>query len=137
MTGAVVGARARCSSCDGQSSVELLGLLPLIAVVTLAAFQLLATGLTRTAASSAAEAAAMALLQGQDPATAARAATPRWTHRHLTVRVDGRHVHVRITPPGIVPGTAGLLVAEAEADAGPAATASVAPALIATASHAT
>jgi hypothetical protein len=118
-------ARARCASCAGQSSIELLGLLPLIAVVTLAAAQLLATGLTRTAASSGAEAAAMALLQGQDPAAAARAATPKWTHRHLTVRVDGRRVHVRITPPGIVPGTAGLLAAEAEADAGPEARAAL------------
>jgi hypothetical protein len=105
---------------SGQSSVELLGLLPLVAVVTLAVAQLLAAGVARTAASSAAEAGAMAVLQGGDPAKAARAAAPGWSRDRLTVRVRGRRVRVRVTPPGFVPGTAQLLTATSTADAGPA-----------------
>jgi hypothetical protein len=106
--------------CSGQSSIELLGLLPLLALVTLAAAQLLAAGVARTAASSAAEAAAMAMLQGGDPAGAARAAAPGWSRDRLAVRIRGRRVRVRVTPPGLVPGTPRLLTATATADAGPA-----------------
>jgi hypothetical protein len=113
--------RARVArGCSGQSSIELLGLLPLVAVVTLAIAQLLAAGVARTAASSAAEAGAMAVLQGGDPAKAARAAAPGWSRDRLTVHVDGRRVRVRIAPPGFLPGTARLLTATSTADAGPA-----------------
>jgi hypothetical protein len=89
-------------------------------MVTLAAAQLLAAGVARTAASSAAEAAAMAVLQGGDPVDAARAAAPSWSRDRLSVRVRGRRVRIRVTPPGFVPGTSGLLAATATADAGPA-----------------
>lgn len=110
---------ARC--CSGQSSVELLGLLPLLTLVTLALAQLLAAGVARSAASTAAEAGAMAVLQGGDPAAAARAAAPGWSRERLTVRVHDRRVRVRITPLGLVPGTSRLLTTTAVADAGPAA----------------
>jgi Flp pilus assembly protein TadG len=111
---------------DGQSTVEILGMLPLLIVVVLAAAELLAAGAARSSASSAAEAAAMAVLQGGDPSAAARAAAPGWTHPHITVRSSGRHVRVRLTPPSLLPGLTNLLSTTAEADAGPAAEAGVA-----------
>jgi hypothetical protein len=108
----------RCS--DGQSSVELLGAIPLLLIVVLAAAELLVAGAARVSASSAADAAAMALLQGSDPAVAARSAAPGWAHPRIAVHVSGRHARVRLTPPSLVPGLSGLLSTTAEADAGPA-----------------
>jgi hypothetical protein len=102
---------------DGQSSIELLGAIPLLLVVVLAAAQLLAAGAVRIAASSAAEAAAMALVQGGDPTDAARSAAPGWSH--ISVRAAGRHVRVRLTPPNLLPGLASVLATTADADAGP------------------
>jgi hypothetical protein len=110
----------RAADDAGQSSVELLGLLPLIALVTLCLAQLLATGAARTAATSAAEAAASAVLQHTgDPAAAAHAAAPSWSRDRLTVRITGRHIRVRVRPRVFLPGTADLLTVTAEADAGP------------------
>jgi hypothetical protein len=105
---------------SGQASIELIAMLPLCAVVALAAGELLASGLARSAADGAAQAGAMAILQGGDPTRAARAASPGWARERLSVRVTGRRVRVRVTPPGVVPGTARLLAASADADAGPA-----------------
>lgn len=106
--------------CDGQSSVELLGAIPLLLIVVLAAAELLAAGAARVSSSSAADAAAMALLQGGEPSAAARSAAPGWAHSRITVRVSGRHARVRLRPPSLVPGLSGLLSTTAEADAGPA-----------------
>jgi hypothetical protein len=111
--------RLRC--CDGQSSVELLGAIPLLLIVVLAAAELLAAGAARVSASSAADAAAMALLQGGDAGAAARAAAPGWARPHIAVHMSGRHARVRLTPPSLVPGLSGLLSTTAEADAGPVA----------------
>jgi hypothetical protein len=105
--------------CDGQSSIEVLGAIPLLLIVVLACAQLLTAGAARVAASSAANAAAMALLQGGDAAAAARAAAPGWTHPRIAVSASGRHARVRLTPPSLLPGLAGLLSTTAEADAGP------------------
>jgi hypothetical protein len=104
----------------GQASIELVAMMPLLLVVALTAAELLAAGLARSAAGGAAQAGAMALLQGGDAGRAARAAAPGWTRQRITVRVDGRHVRVRVTPPGLVPGTAALLATTSDADAGPA-----------------
>lgn len=110
----------RLAGADGQSTVELLGMVPMLVVVVLAAAQALAAGVARSAASSAAEAAAMAVVQGGDPKEAAHAAAPGWSHPRIGVHVSGRHVRVRIAPPSLLPGTAALLATTAEADAGPA-----------------
>jgi hypothetical protein len=112
--------RDRAHGTAGQSSVELLGMLPLVLLVLLSLAQLLATGAAHSAASSAAEAAAAAVLQHTaDPADAARAAAPSWSRSRMTVTVDGRHIRVRVEPRAFLPGTSGLLAATAEADAGP------------------
>lgn len=105
---------------DGQASLELVGILPLVVVVAAACAQLLAAGMAREAAGGAAQAGAMALLQGGDPAAAARQAAPGWSKQRLRVEVDGRVVRVRITSPALIPGTADLLAADSRADAGPA-----------------
>jgi Flp pilus assembly protein TadG len=116
--------RSALASSRGQSSIELLGLLPLLAAVTLGLAELLAAGLAHSAASSAAEAAAMAIVAGTDPTIAARAAAPAWSRSRMTVSIHGRHVTIHITPPGLLPGTSQLLATTADADAGPAPSAS-------------
>jgi uncharacterized protein (UPF0548 family) len=103
----------------GQASVELVALLPVLVAVLLAAAQLLAAAAAREAAGHAAEAGAIALGHGEDPAAAARAALPGWARERLRVRRDGRRVHVRVAPPAPLPGTAALLTATVSADAGP------------------
>jgi hypothetical protein len=103
----------------GQATVELVGLLPLLFLVALAVGQALAAGVAREAAHHAAEAGAMAMLQGGDPAKDARAAAPDWSRERLSVRVSGRTVRVRVEPPALIPGIAGLLASESSASAGP------------------
>jgi hypothetical protein len=105
----------------GQATIELVALLPLCVAVLLAVAQLLAAGAAREAAGAAAQAGALARLQGGDPTAAARAAAPGWAKDRLRVRLEGRRVTVRIVPRALLPGTAGLLVAQGRADAGPAA----------------
>ncbi|HEV7807908.1 MAG TPA: hypothetical protein VGO80_18965 [Solirubrobacteraceae bacterium] len=103
----------------GQASVELVALAPLLMAVVLAAAQLLAAGAARELAGHAAEAAAVAILQGADPATAARDAVPGWSRGRMSVHVAGRRVSVRMRPPSPIPALAGLLETASTADAGP------------------
>jgi hypothetical protein len=104
----------------GQASVELVGVLPLVALLALALGQLLAAGAARELAGNAAEAGAAALLQRRDPAAAARDALPGWSRRRTSIAVEGRVVRVTLRPPGLLPGLAAALDAHAAADAGPA-----------------
>lgn len=103
----------------GQASVELVGMLPLLLLLALGAGQLLAAGQARELAGHAAEAGAVGLLQGAEPRAAARAALSRGQAQRLRVNVDGRRVVVRLRPATVLPGLAQLLVADADADAGP------------------
>jgi hypothetical protein len=103
----------------GQASIELLGVLPLMVVLILTAAEVLAAGGARSAASGGAEAGAMAILQGGDPAAAARAAAPGWAHARLDVHISGRRVTVRATPPALLPWLPQLLSSTAAASAGP------------------
>jgi hypothetical protein len=113
----MTGARGR--SASGQASVELVALLPLAALVALAIGQLLAAGAARELAGGAAEAGAAALLQGGDPAAAARDALPGWSRERTTVHVAGRRVEIHVRPRTVIPVLAGRLEASASADAGP------------------
>jgi hypothetical protein len=103
----------------GQATIEVVGMLPLLALVGVAVLQLLAAGAAHEYAGHAAEAGAIALADGRDAEDAARAAIPGWTRRRLEVRVDGRRVHVRLRPPAIVGGVGDMLATRATADAGP------------------
>ncbi len=104
----------------GQASVELVALAPLLVIVVLAAAQVLAAGAARELADHAAEAGAVALLQGTDAKAAARDAVPGWSRGRLAVRVDGRRVRVRLRPRAFLPALGGMLEASGDADAGPA-----------------
>jgi hypothetical protein len=104
---------------DGQSSVELMAMLPTVAVAALATGQLLAAGAAREVAGSSAQAAAMARLQGGDPEKAARAAAPGWAKTRLAVDLHGRVITVNLAPRTVVPGLADLLTARESADGGP------------------
>lgn len=110
----------RAASGDrGQSTVEVVTLLPLLLAVVLAVVQLLLAGLAREQAGTAAQAGAMAILQGDDPQDAAREAVPGWARSRVAVRVGGRRVEVRLRAPVVVPRLARALSPTVHADAGP------------------
>lgn len=98
----------------GQATVELAALLPLLAVVALAGYAMLAGLAAGEEAGVAAEAGAIALLQDRDPASAAHAALPHGAR--AAVRVHGRRVTVTVRPQ--VPLVARLLRTRATAHAG-------------------
>ena len=108
-------------SCRGQATVELLALLPLILAVALVAAQALALGRAHELAGHAAEAGAVALVQGRDVRAAVRAAVPGWPRERVRIRVDGRRVAVELRATAVVPVPAAWLRARAQADAGPSA----------------
>jgi hypothetical protein len=112
---------AGARGCRGQATVELLALLPLVVGVALVAAQALALGRAHELAGHAAEAGAVALLQGGDARAAVRAAVPGWPHERLAIRVEGRRVTVELRATAVVPVPAGWRRAVARADAGPAA----------------
>jgi hypothetical protein len=99
----------------GQASVELLGLLPLLLVVALAATQVLAVGYSSVLAGNAAEAAALALAGGGDPEAAVRDALPGWSRRQVEVALAGGEVKVRLRPPALLPPLARELEVTARA----------------------
>jgi len=111
--------RAPSSSApSGQATLEALALLPLLAAIVLAAFQLLAAGAARELAGNAAAAGAAAMLQGLDPEDAARDALPGWSRSRVSIDVSERRVVVRLRPVTVVPGVGGALTATAVASAG-------------------
>lgn len=110
--------RPRLNRQEGQSTVELVALLPLLVAVAFAAAQVLVAGAASEFAGHAAEAGAIALLQGSDPTAAARDAVPRWSRSRMEVRVRGSSVRVAVHPAPLVPPLAELLTANAEASAG-------------------
>jgi hypothetical protein len=103
----------------GQATVELVALLPLALIVALVLAQSLAAGRARELAGHAAEAAAVALVEGGEPQAAARQAVSGAARGQLDVRIHGREVTVRLTPPTLMPFLAARLTASATADAGP------------------
>ena len=70
-------------------------MLPLLAIVAFAALQILAAGLAAELADHAAEAGAVAILEGTDPHDAAKRAIPGWSGSHVDVAVHGKTVRVR------------------------------------------
>ena len=102
----------------GQATVELVAMLPVVITVAFAVAQLLMAGAAKDFAGHAAEAGAVALLEGGDPAAAARAAVPGWSRSRLDVSVHGRSVRVTVRPTRLVPPLADALTVHAEAKAG-------------------
>jgi hypothetical protein len=99
----------------GQASVELLGALPVVLLVGLVVFQLLAVGYAKVQAGSAAEAAALALVAGGDPQAAARESLPGWSRAHARVSHRDGLVRVSLRPPSPLAAVARGLEVEAEA----------------------
>jgi hypothetical protein len=98
---------------EGQATVELVLFLPVLLLVALALTAVFAWRAADEQAGWAAEAGAMAVLQGTDPRAAARAALPE--HIRATIAVHGRTVAVTVHPHLVV--AAGLLTATETADA--------------------
>jgi hypothetical protein len=104
----------------GQSSVELIALLPLVLIVALGAASLLGARAASGQAAAAAQAGAMAILQDEDPRAAAREALPAAARGRSTVTVRGRRVAVEVRPRSLVPFLSAALAASASASAGAA-----------------
>ena len=100
----------------GQATVELVALLPVLLIVVLAAAALLAGHGAREQAGQAAQAGAMAMLQGGDPRESARRALPAGVRKRAAIEVRGRRVTVRVRPR--LPIVARAMTAEVSADAG-------------------
>ncbi|MCU1677855.1 MAG: hypothetical protein JWM93_2613 [Frankiales bacterium] len=109
----------RLRAQDGQSSVELVAMLPLLVVITVAVAQLLAGGVAHELAAHAAENGAIAMGEDEDPKQAVRDALPGWAKERVRVTIKGRQVRVRLTPVTVFPGAGEALAADARADAGP------------------
>jgi pilus assembly protein CpaE len=102
----------------GQASVELLGALPLLIALGLAALQLLAVGYASVLAGNAAEAGALALAGASSAAEAragVREALPGWSRARTQVSVAGGRVTVRLRPPALLPALSERLEVSAEA----------------------
>ena len=101
MTKRIAGRRDR-----GVASIEIVGLLPLVALVVSMILQFVASAYTANAAESAARAAARAYSLGQDPTTAARRSLPSGI-QPVSVTVHGpKHaatVTVRIPRTSVLP----------------------------------
>jgi pilus assembly protein CpaE len=90
---------------QGQASVELVVLLPLLAGLVLAAWQIVIAGQAAALAGTAARAGARAVAAGADPAVAARAALPRgWARRVELRHTAAGGLTVRIVVPSVVGG---------------------------------
>lgn len=83
----------------GQATVELVVLLPLLAVLLAAAAQGVIAGQSWWMAAAAARAAARADVVGRDPLAAARRSLPGGMRERVRVRVAAREVVVRLPVP--------------------------------------
>jgi hypothetical protein len=90
-------------STAGQASVELVALLPLVALLAVAAWQLAVAGHAVWAAEAAARAAARADAVGGDAEAAARARLTPALDATLRVRREDGWVHVSVRVPEVLP----------------------------------
>ena len=100
----------------GQASVELLALAPVVVAAAMAVLAVLAAGRAREIAATAAQAGAMALLQGADAGDAAREVVPPSHRDRLRIVIRGRSVTVHVRPR--VPVLGEPLTASSTAHAG-------------------
>ena len=108
--------RAAASVSDrGQASVELVVTAVALLIAGLAVFQVLVAGRMAAIADGAAEAAAIALVNGGDPGAAARDAAPGWARDRVRVRQRGGRVTVTLAAPAVLRAVPGPLRVTAEA----------------------
>ncbi len=92
-------------STSGQATVELVALVPILALVALVLWQLAVAGHAVGASGAAARMAARAQAVGGDPSAAARRSLPRRLQRGLRVRAEGGgEVTVAVPIPAILGG---------------------------------
>ena len=103
---------------SGQATVELVALLPLVLAVALTAATVLAGQAASEQAGQAAEAGAIALIQGNDARAAARSAIPDSTRGRTDIEVDGSRVTVTLRARLPLGFLATVLEATSTADAG-------------------
>ena len=103
----------------GQATVELVALLPLVLVVALTGATVLAGLAASEQAGQAAEAGAVALIQGRDARTAARSAIPGQARPRTEIAIAGTRITVTLRPRIPLRFLAAALEATATADAGP------------------
>ena len=115
---ATLVARRAASAAAGQATVELVAFLPLLMAIALAAAALLAGHSAAEHAGQAAQAGAMALLQGGDPRDAATRALPAGVRGRAVIDLDGHRVSVTVRPRLPIEPLAAKLTAHATADAG-------------------
>jgi hypothetical protein len=109
---------AAISAERGQASVELLGVLPLLVALGLAALQLLAVGYASVLAGNAAEAGALVLAGGSGAADAragVHGALPGWSRARTRISVDSGRVTVQLRPPSLLDALAERLEVRADA----------------------
>jgi hypothetical protein len=102
----------------GQATVELVALLPLVLAVALTAATVLAGQAAAEEAGQAAEAGAVALIQGNDARAAARTAIPERSRARTDITIRGSRVTVTLRPRLPLGFLAAALEATATADAG-------------------
>jgi hypothetical protein len=100
---------------SGQASVELVAAIPVLLLAALVCLQLLVAGYAMTLVDGAAEAGALAGAAGEEPEDAVRDALPGWARKRVDVMGGDGDVKVRVRPPEVVPGLAGLLTVTSEA----------------------
>ena len=103
---------------DGQATVELVGLLPLLLAVALTGATVVAGQVAAEQAGQAAEAGAIAHIQGGDARRAARDALPDRATSRADVAIRGSQITVTVRPRAPLPFLASALEATATADAG-------------------
>jgi len=106
----------RIGEVEGQASLEVVALAPVLVVIALGLLQLLAAGAAAEFADHAAEAAGVAIIQGAPPDRAAREAVPAWARAGLRVSVLGPRIKISVRPPSPSRSLAGLLTATSDAD---------------------
>jgi hypothetical protein len=94
---------------SGQSSAELVAVVPILIVVTLALAQLAVAGYALWTAGTAARAAARAEEVGGDPRAAARSAVPTWLEHRMRVDTDDP-IEIRLAAPALLPGAPAIPV---------------------------
>jgi hypothetical protein len=99
----------------GQASVELIGALPILVVLGLVMFQLLAVGYAKVQAGTAAEAGALALVAGGNHVAAARESLPGWSRAGARIEREQGVVRVTLRPPSPLRALARELEVHAEA----------------------
>jgi hypothetical protein len=103
----------------GQASVELVAFLPLVLLIALTVFSFAAAQAADDEAGAAAEAGALAILQGRDPREAARNALPASSRGRAEIQIDGPSIHVRVRPSLPLRVLADRLTGDEHAHAGP------------------